>query len=655
MSTQFAKLGIQYVRDQNNALERRVIFSDMGMIGNAILYGEQLQNVPCTTNDDPSTTSRFNQILVPPASGIYPGQSLVPVKHLMTPYSDDTSFMTAGMSVANVSSLTDIPDAGINVISRNILEMVFACPTKRGCATGVRLRFSNSTYTIRLAYNTSGTEITIKLFKDGVSSALVTGYVFNPTENEIIDLCFSKKCGDLYLEYKESGYTSKSSYQPTQGSRDSGVLKSVGRINITKVSGTQFSEFVSTYGNSLSISDSFVITHLIGDGGAGSNWGKYFIFDLDGSTIQAPSEFVWETVAASSGTGTHNNWIIIRDGIQGLTFQTRASGWVMGPGGGSYPTASFSNKTLTTTQATLASAGSSDSSGLHSSIMEGYIDTSVGVKILAYASLTRTSTSYYNASYSISIDQYVPVPVAVPEATWTVVASNITVQTNSNNSWQDVSGVNISSLYPVRVSGDLDLGGDVYGSYSNLTLPYEGSEATYTLNLGWGGSDYTDITINFRINDGKLQVSGQSIDTSGGSVIATNGTHSINIVVEQQGYNISTWHTIWEGDITISGSSYSGSVTVNTNASTSYKYRISGTTTGTSPEAKTSAETQGAASITWSGSESSPGHMVEIWDCELGVVANDTTTMSVTKSFSSMPSGTASAPTVSLTKIEAYY
>lgn len=116
-----------------------------------------------------------------------------------------------------------------------------------------------------------------------------------------------------------------------------------------------------------------------------------------------------------------------------------------------------------------------------------------------------------------------------------------------------------------------------------------------------------------------------------------------------------SWHTIWSGDKTMSGSSYSGSVTVNTNADTSYKYRITGTTLGTSPESKVSAETVGAASLTWSGSTSSPGHMVEVWNCEVSVVAQNSSVMSVSKSFSSTPSGTATAPSVSLTKIEAYY
>ena len=214
---------------------------------------------------------------------------------------------------------------------------------------------------------------------------------------------------------------------------------------------------------------------------------------------------------------------------------------------------------------------------------------------------------------------------------------------------------------PTKISGGaylLSSGGDVI-TFSDWELSSQITTKTAT----GSASGYTwTVTVSACI-DSSVGIKINAIRHITGSGIDQTQSLTYHIEKVEQYYTKTSggtsesagWHTMWEGDITMSGSSYSGSVTVNTNASTSYTYRISGTTTGISPEPKISAETVGAASLTWSGSQTSPGHMIEIWDCELAVVAQNSTTVRVTKTFNSTPTGTATPPTVSLTKIEAYY
>lgn len=242
------------------------------------------------------------------------------------------------------------------------------------------------------------------------------------------------------------------------------------------------------------------------------------------------------------------------------------------------------------------------------------------------------------------------------ESMWRTVYNTTIAGTTSRNVYDTITSGLVDNSYRTRITGGayvLSGGGDVITfnkwelTTSSQTQTHTETTSGYTMTSTV--TAYMDTSAGIKINAVR-HITGSSLDQW------QSLTYHIDKIEQYwtEGNTIG-WHTIWEGDITMSGSSYSGSVTVNTNASTSYTYRISGTTTGTSPEPKISAETVGAASITWSGSQTSPGHMIEIWDCELAVVAQNSTTVRVTKTFNSTPAGTATPPTVSLTKIEAYY
>lgn len=116
-----------------------------------------------------------------------------------------------------------------------------------------------------------------------------------------------------------------------------------------------------------------------------------------------------------------------------------------------------------------------------------------------------------------------------------------------------------------------------------------------------------------------------------------------------------SWHTIWSGTQTMR-SEGSTTITSSVAADTSWTYRITGTTLGTSPQEATGAEGVGQASVTFGGTNDQLRGGIDIaghWSIELTVVSNGTTSMTLTRTDSII--GQAVAPFAALTKVEAYY
>lgn len=123
--------------------------------------------------------------------------------------------------------------------------------------------------------------------------------------------------------------------------------------------------------------------------------------------------YSWNTVFTGSAEGVtnHGTFATVTNGLVNFTSPVRITGYAMWYQNyqtmGQYPTPSFASVQLTSNSAEIASAAYSDSSGLKSTKVEAYLDSSAGIKISAYGMQQRTGTSYTTAKFFITkIEQY---------------------------------------------------------------------------------------------------------------------------------------------------------------------------------------------------------------------------------------------------------